>query len=244
MATRSDRNKNKNSRTRQSIETPVTDLHFKPQRSPIEARTPTQQRYANAIKSHDLIFAIGPAGTGKTYIPTALAAEALMDRRIDKIIITRPAVEAGESLGFLPGELEEKYEPYLAPVRQIFTERMGTGAFEYALKSKRIEPVPIGFMRGMTFKDCWVILDEAQNVTPKQMKMLLTRIGENCKVIVCGDTDQKDIEGTSGLADAIKRTSWIKAVRTIRFTLDDVVRSGLVRDILASYAQEEEPIPE
>lgn len=242
MATRSDRNKNKNSRLRPVLETPVAELHFKPTREPIEARTATQQRYANAIKSQDLVFAVGPAGTGKTYMPTALAAEALMSKQIDKIIITRPAVEAGESMGFLPGELEEKYEPYLAPVRQIFIERMGTGAFEYAIKSKRIEPVPIGFMRGMTFRDCWVIVDEAQNVTPKQMKMLLTRIGENCKVIVCGDTDQKDIAGTSGLADAVKRTSWIKSVRTVKFTMDDVVRSGMVRDILISYSGEEEQI--
>lgn len=246
MATRSD-HKNSNKKTtkaRQTLpETPVTDLHYKPVRVPIEARTEMQKRYGNAIKAHDLVFAVGPAGTGKTYMPTAMAAEAFMDKRIDKIIITRPAVEAGESLGFLPGELEEKYEPYLAPVRQIFIERMGTGNFEYALKSKKIEPVPIGFMRGMTFKDCWVIVDEAQNITPRQMKMLLTRIGENCKVIVCGDTDQKDIPGISGLADAVARTSWIKGVRTIKFSIDDVVRSGMVRDILASYAQEEEDIP-
>jgi phosphate starvation-inducible PhoH-like protein len=214
--------------------------NLKPQRTPIEALTATQQRYANVIKSHDLVFAVGPAGTGKTYMPTALAAEALMDKRVEKIIISRPAVEAGDSMGFLPGELEEKYEPYLAPVRQIFVERMGTGSFEYALKSKKIEPIPINFMSGMTFKYCWVILDEAQNVTPKQMKMLLTRIGENCKVIVCGDTDQKDITGLSGLADAVRRTAWIKSVRTVKFTIDDVVRSGMVRDILISYAKEDE----
>lgn len=241
MAKRLDSKKNYK-QARHAIEEPIADLHqTPPSRKPIEARTATQQRYRNAIQSADLIFAVGPAGTGKTYMPVALAAEALMAKQIGKIIVTRPAVEAGEELGFLPGELDEKYEPYLAPVRQIFMERMGKGPMEYALKAKRIEPIPIGFMRGMTFKDCWVLVDEAQNLTPKQMKLLLTRIGENCKVIVAGDTDQVDIQGPSGLADAVRRTHWIKQARTIKFTEDDVVRSGLVKDILRAYANEAEP---
>lgn len=236
--------KNNQARHRTFDDAPVIDLpsNYPPARDPVEALNETQKRYLNAIKANELIFGVGPAGTGKTYMPTALAAEALMAKRIKKIIVSRPAVEAGESMGFLPGELEEKYEPYLAPVRSILIERMGKGPMEYALKAKQIEPIPIGFMRGMTFRDCWVIIDEAQNVSPKQMKMILTRIGENCKVIVCGDTDQKDIPGISGLADAVARTKWIKSVRTIKFTRDDVVRSGMVRDILISYAGEEELI--
>jgi phosphate starvation-inducible protein PhoH and related proteins len=214
----------------------VVTANIPPARTPIQPKTENQKRLLNAINTFDVVFATGPAGTGKTYIPTARAAEALMAKKIDKIVITRPVVEAGESLGFLPGELDEKYEPYLAPVRQILIERMGQGPFEYALKTGKIEPVPLAYMRGMTFRDCIVILDEAQNVTPKQMKMFLTRIGENCKVIVCGDSDQVDLSGPSGLEDAVKRCSWIPNVKVINFGLADVVRSGLVMDVLKSYA--------
>lgn len=214
----------------------VIPFHKSPARKRVEPKNESQARYLHAIDSGDLIYALGPAGTGKTYLACARAAEELQSSRISKIIITRPAIETGQSLGFLPGELEEKYEPYLQPVRAVFTERMGKGQFEYALKSGKIEPVPLGYMRGMTFNDCWVILDEAQNVTPQEMKMFLTRIGENCKVIVCGDLDQVDIAGPSGLGDALKRTSWIPAVRVMEFELDDVVRSGLCKDILSSYS--------
>jgi phosphate starvation-inducible protein PhoH and related proteins len=215
-------------------ETPV--VYPPPQRSPIEPKTDNQRRYINAIKSFDLIVGTGPAGCGKTYLAAGLAAEALLTKKTEKIIVTRPAIDAGESLGFLPGELDEKYEPYLQPVRQVFLERMGKGHMEYALKSGDIEPSPLAYMRGMTFKNCWVILDEAQNVTPSQMKMFLTRIGQNCKVIVCGDPDQVDLPGPSGLSDAVDRISWIPNVKVIRFGEDDVVRSGIVRDILSSYA--------
>jgi phosphate starvation-inducible PhoH-like protein len=205
------------------------------QRPKIEPKTEIQSIYMQAILSKALVFGIGPAGTGKTYLPTALAAEALMSKRIAQIIVTRPAVETDESLGFLPGELEEKYEPYLQPVRQVLVERMGVGAFECALKNGKIEPVPLAFMRGRTFEDCWVILDEAQNVTPRQMKMLLTRIGENCKVIVCGDTDQVDISGPSGLTDAVTRCGWIDEAQVVEFEIEDCVRSGLTRKVLDSY---------
>lgn len=220
----------------------VVPIHIPPSRQPIEARTENQKRYINAIKSFDLVYGLGPAGTGKTFIAAALAAEALTSKRIDKIILTRPAVDAGESLGFIPGEIEDKYEPYLRPFRDTLTERMGKGPLDYALKAGRVEPVPLAYMRGMTFKNCWVLLDEAQNVTPAQMKMFLTRIGENCKVIISGDLDQMDITGASGLFDAVNRTKWIPNVKVITFKIEDCVRSGLALDILKSYSTEHQVV--
>lgn len=219
----------------------VVTHHPKPRHERVRPKNESQARYLMDIDAGDLIYALGPAGTGKTYIACARAAEELMASRISKIVLTRPVIEVGQGMGFLPGELEEKYEPYLQPVRQVLIERMGKGAFEYALKMNRIEPVPLGFMRGMTFNDCWVILDEAQNVTPAEMKMFLTRIGENCKVLICGDLDQVDIEGPSGLGDAVRRTSWIPSVRITEFSIEDVVRSGLVMQVLQSYSSTRQP---
>lgn len=213
----------------------TTPRQAKIDRSPIEAKTENQKRYINAIKSFVLTFATGPAGTGKTWLCGALAAQALESKRVDKIIITRPAVEAGESLGFLPGEKEEKFEPYVVPFKDVFCERLGLGFFEYCLKSERIEAAPLAYMRGRTFKNCFVILDEAQNVTPLQMKMFLTRIGENCIVVVNGDLRQKDIPGPSGLEDAVARLSHIPSVKLVNFTSADVVRSGLVQEIIEAY---------
>jgi phosphate starvation-inducible PhoH-like protein len=212
----------------------LTPMSRAPARQPLEARSETQKRYISAIKSHDVIFGIGPAGGGKTYVPTALAAEALMDKRIERIVITRPAVECDEQFGFIPGEIEDKYEPYLQPFRQTFIERMGKGPFEYALKAGRIAPMPLAFMRGITFNDCWVLLDEAQNLTHKQFKMFLTRIGENCKVIISGDPDQDDIGG-GGLPDAVRRTSSIRGFKVVEFTVKDVVRSGICMEVLKAY---------
>jgi phosphate starvation-inducible PhoH-like protein len=243
MAKRSGNSKSNNKRNPHATEPdPVVPFHQPPAKTPLEARTETQKRYINAIKSFDLVYGLGPAGTGKTYVASSLAAEALSSKKIERIILTRPAVDAGESLGFLPGELEEKFEPYLRPFRDALIERMGKGPMEYAIKAGRIEPIPLAYMRGMTFKNCWVLLDEAQNVTPKEMKMFLTRIGENCKVIVSGDLDQPDIAGPSGLRDAVDRTKWIPNCKVISFKLEDVVRSGLCLDILKSYSQEFQPI--
>lgn len=154
---------------------------------------------------------------------------------IDKIIITRPAVEAGESLGFLPGEIEDKFDPYLQPFRDVLNERLGKSFVEYMLKIGRIEAAPLAYMRGRTFKRAFVILDEAQNTTPNQMKLFLTRIGHDCKVVVNGDIRQKDIHGQSGLDDAVKRISHIPSVKCVRFTRQDVVRSGLVQEIVEAY---------
>jgi phosphate starvation-inducible PhoH-like protein len=211
----------------------------RPQTEPIEGKTENQKRYISAIKSKILTFATGAAGTGKTWLATALAAQALDNKRIEKLILVRPAVEAGESLGFLPGELEEKFEPYLQPFKQVLYERLGKGRAEYMLKSGKIEAIPLGYLRGMTFNNCFVILDEAQNTTPTQMKMFLTRIGKNCTVVVNGDTSQTDIHGKSGLEDAIERISFIPSIKHIEFGKEDIVRSGLVQEIIEAY---EKPI--
>ena len=204
-------------------------------RTPIDAKTESQKRYIAAIKSFELVFATGPAGTGKTWICGALAAQALDQGVIDKIIITRPAVEAGESLGFLPGELEDKFDPFLQPFRDVLNERLGKSFVDYLIKTGRIEAAPLAYMRGRTFKNAYVILDEGQNTSPMQMKMFLTRIGQNCKVVVNGDMSQKDIHGKSGLDDAVARLSFIPTVKHVRFTRDDVVRSGLVGEIVKAY---------
>lgn len=210
-------------------------------KKPIQAMTPAQAEYMKAIRSKDLILCRGPMGTGKTYIAASLAADALRTGQIDKIIITRPAVEAGEELGILPGEIGEKWAPYFAPVKVILEERLGAGHVEMFIKNGKIEIAPIGHLRGHTFKDCWVLFDEAQNSTPKQMKLVLTRIGENCKMIVDGDPDeQMDIAGLSGFEDAWRRMSGHPQTGFVAFGVDDIVRSGISRDILLRYRS---PLP-
>jgi phosphate starvation-inducible PhoH-like protein len=205
-------------------------------REPLKPKTDTQKKYISAIGSFQLVIATGPAGTGKTYICGAMAADELAEKRIDKIIITRPAVEAGENLGFLPGDKEEKFEPYLRPFRDVLDERLGKSFVDYLIKMGKIEAAPLAYMRGRTLKRAWVILDEAQNTTPEQMKMFLTRIGEDCKVIVNGDLGQRDIQGASGLADAIERIGFIPAIKIVNFMRSDVVRSGLVQEIVDAYS--------
>lgn len=210
---------------------PKTDL------SPIEAKTPNQKRYINAIKSNVITFGTGPAGTGKTYVCTALAAQALKNKQVDRIILTRPAVEAGESLGFLPGELNEKFEPWIIPFVEVLNERLGKTHVEYLLRNGTIDAVPLAYMRGRTFNRSFVILDEAQNTTPTQMKMFLTRIGYDSTIVVNGDMDQIDIHGPSGLEDAVRRTGWIPQVSHIEFKQEDIVRSGIVGDIVSAYSR-------
>ena len=202
---------------------------------PLQAQTEAQGHYICALESSQLIFAIGPAGTGKTYVASAFAADLLQSKAIERIIITRPNVEVGAGFGFLPGELEEKYAPYLAPFREVMIERMGLSQYEYALKVETISPQPLAFMRGATFNDAFVILDEAQNCTAQEMKMFLTRIGKNCIVVVDGDPEQCDLHGPSGLNDAVNRLERIPGVAVVEFSEDDIVRSGLVRDILIAY---------
>lgn len=222
-----------------------SDLHLaqpRTQRSrkPLQAKTDAQASYLNAIDVYDLVFCMGPAGTGKTYIPAARAAEELDRGRIKKFIITRPAVGAEEEYGFLPGELEEKIAPWAAPVIAILEERLGAGAVEYMLQAKKIEIAPLGMLRGHTFNDTWVLFDEAQNATPKQMKLFLTRFGENCKMIVDADPyDQCDLPAgsLSGFIDAMNVMKGHPSVGFVQFTLDDIVRSGMCREILLRYSE-------
>lgn len=197
-----------------------------------------QSRYIKAIKAHPIVFGIGPAGTGKTWLAAMLAAKALDQHEIEKIVVTRPAVEAGESLGFLPGEMDEKYEPYFRPVKDALEEYFGTGALEYFMKSGAIEARPLAFLRGATIKNAWLIADEMQNATPTQMKMLLTRIGENSRFIVNGDPSQCDLPShvKCGLTDALSRLQGkINGLQTVHFGRDDIVRSGIVQEIVQAY---------
>lgn len=215
-----------------------TDTAYSTQRSnqPLQARTPAQQTYINAINNNALTFGIGPAGTGKSYCAGALAARALESGAVERIIITRPAVEAGESLGFLPGALDEKFAVYIDAFRDILNERLGSGTVDYCLRHGRIVAAPLAYMRGKTFDHrTFVILDEAQNTTIEQMKMFLTRIGEECKVVINGDIRQSDIRGKSGLADAVERLTGVNNVYIHEFERADIVRSGLVREIIELY---------
>ena len=215
------------------LETAYSPRHKK---TPLEARTPAQQKYINAIQNDCLTFGIGPAGTGKSYCAGALAAEALESGRIERIILTRPAVEAGENLGFLPGEVEDKFAVYIDAFRDILNERLGRGVVDYCLRHGRIVGAPLAYMRGKTFNNnTFVILDEAQNTTPVQMKMFLTRIGEDCKVVINGDIKQSDIRGANGLEDAIQRLQGLPSVHVHKFEKNDIVRSGLVRHLLDRY---------
>ena len=200
----------------------------------VRARTANQKKMVTSADKNDIVFAIGPAGTGKTYIAATYAAGELFHKRVQKIILTRPNVETGRGLGFLPGTLEEKYAPYLEPFDSVFSRSLGRGFYEYALKSKDIEPKPLGFMRGSTFDDCIVLLDEAQNATRDEMKMLLSRIGKNCKMIISGDVDQSDIP-ESGLSDAVNRLDRIPGIEVVRFLDEDIVRSKMCKQIILAY---------
>jgi len=205
-------------------------------KSPLKPRTCAQRRYINAIKNNMLTFGLGPAGTGKSYCAGALAAESLECGHVERIIVTRPAVEAGEHLGFLPGDLDDKFAAYIDAFRDILNERLGAGTVNYCLRHGRIVAAPLAYMRGKTFKqDTFVILDEAQNTTPEQMKMFLTRIGDSCKVVVNGDVRQSDIRGPNGLADAVDRVTELPGVYVHEFERHDIVRSGLVRQLIDRY---------
>lgn len=194
-----------------------------------------QGEYLEAIKHNEIIFGIGSAGTGKTFVSAYYAASELFHRRINKIYLTRPNIETGRGLGFLPGTLEEKYAPYLLPFDSIFSKALGRGFYEYALKSKTIEPTPLGFLRGTTFENCIVLVDEAQNCTREEMKMLLSRIGKNCKMIFSGDTEQSDIGSDSGLEDAVNRLEGISGIEVIDFLDEDIVRSKMCKAIIMAY---------
>lgn len=196
--------------------------------APLRALTDNQAAYIAAIATHPQVVVLGPAGTGKTYIAATMAADALRQYRTSKIVLTRPNVPGGRSLGFFPGTLEEKIAPWVVPFTEVIKDRMGEGAYELAMKRGQIEVVPFEVMRGRTFKDAFVILDEAQNTLPVEMKMFLTRIGEDSRVVINGDISQTDLKETSGLKVALNLINKHNLpVPVIEFTLDDIVRSNL-----------------
>lgn len=200
-------------------------------------RTPGQARYVQAIRRHDLTFAIGPAGSGKTYLAVALAVEALKNKRMRKIVLVRPAVEAGESLGFLPGDLQAKINPYLRPLLDSLHEMMDHELIKRYMEQDIIEVIPLAYMRGRTLNEAFIILDEAQNATSAQMKMFLTRMGTSSKIVVSGDVTQVDLPRTvsSGLTDAVNRLQNIDGIGVVKLTQADIVRHRLVADIVRAY---------
>ncbi|MBT3385746.1 MAG: PhoH family protein [Prolixibacteraceae bacterium] len=204
---------------------------------PIRGRTPNQRRLFEESFKNDLIFAIGPAGTGKTYTAIALAVKALKNKEIKKIILSRPAVEAGENLGFLPGDLKEKIDPYLQPLYDALQDMIPPKKLEEFMKDGTIQIAPLAFMRGRTLSNAFVILDEAQNTTVNQLKMFLTRMGLNAKFVVTGDVTQIDLpkRSNSGLLHAMKILEKIKSISIIQFDKRDIVRHRLVRDIVDAY---------
>jgi phosphate starvation-inducible PhoH-like protein len=203
----------------------------------IVPRSKTQVTYMEALARDDLIFALGPAGTGKTYVAVAQAVQQLISGSVDRLILSRPAVEAGERLGFLPGDMKEKVDPYLRPLYDALYDMLPIDQVERRISSGEIEIAPIAFMRGRTLSDAFIILDEAQNTTPQQMKMFLTRFGMRSRMVVCGDPLQVDLPnpGQSGLADAVGKLEGISKIATIRFSAADVVRHPLVGKIVEAY---------
>lgn len=204
---------------------------------PIKAKTLGQKKYVEAIKKNTVVFGVGPAGTGKTYLAVALAVRAFKANEVTRIILTRPAVEAGEKLGFLPGDLQNKVDPYLRPLYDALHDMMGAEAFQRNLERGSIEVAPLAYMRGRTLDDSFIILDEAQNTTAEQMKMFLTRLGFNSKMVITGDVTQIDLptEKKSGLVEAVKILKNIEGIATTRFSEKDVVRHRLVQEIVKAY---------
>jgi phosphate starvation-inducible PhoH-like protein len=203
----------------------------------IVPRSPVQTTYMEALGRDDMIFALGPAGTGKTYLAVAQAVSMLIGGQVDRLILSRPAVEAGERLGFLPGDMKDKVDPYLRPLYDALYDMLPTEQVERRIASGEIEIAPLAFMRGRTLNDAFIILDEAQNTTPLQMKMFLTRFGMRSRMVICGDPHQVDLPdpGKSGLADAVARLEGIRNIATVRFTSADVVRHPLVGRIVEAY---------
>lgn len=203
----------------------------------IAPKSLTQRRYVDAIEKYDLVFGVGPAGTGKTYLAVAMAVSALLSKRVSRIVLTRPAVEAGERLGFLPGTLQEKVDPYVRPLYDALYDMIEAEKIEKLLERNTIEVAPIAFMRGRTLNDSFIILDEAQNATPEQMKMILTRQGFNSKMVVTGDPTQIDLTTgqRSGLIEVIDVLRGVEGIRFVQFDDRDVVRHSLVQKIVKAY---------
>ena len=212
---------------------------------PIVARSAGQRNYVEAIHKHDIVFGIGPAGTGKTYLAVAMAVSALKKDQVSRIILTRPAVEAGEALGFLPGELEQKIAPYLRPLYDALRDMLEPEEIERSIARQTIEVAPLAYMRGRTLNNAFVILDEAQNTTTEQMFMLLTRIGPHSKCVITGDVTQIDLPTNkrSGVVEALQALKNIPGISIVYFNERDVVRHELVRSIITAYQQHRSPAP-
>jgi len=209
---------------------------------PVKARTPNQKRMVEASQTHDLVFATGPAGTGQTYTAVAIAVRALKNKEVKKIIITRPAVEAGENLGFLPGDLKEKIDPYLRPVYDALDDMLPPEKMKFYQDNRIIEIAPLAYMRGRTLNNAFILLDEAQNTTPSQIKMFLTRMGPDSKVIITGDMTQVDLprHQQSGLTEAYHILKDIKGIAFIHLDSTDVVRHKLVQEIIRAYEKDDD----
>lgn len=207
--------------------------------TPIKVKTVNQQKLVQSVKDNDLVFALGPAGTGKTYISVAMAVRALKNKQVKKIIITRPAVEAGENLGFLPGDLKEKIDPYLRPIYDALHDMIPFEKLGYYMEREIIEIAPLAYMRGRTLNNAFILLDEAQNTTPMQMKMFLTRMGPNSKMIVTGDTSQIDLPSNqrSGLKEAVRILNQTPGIGFVELNERDVVRHRLVKNIIEAYGK-------
>jgi phosphate starvation-inducible PhoH-like protein len=203
----------------------------------IKPKTTNQKKLVEAVAKNDLVFALGPSGTGKTYVSVAMAVKALKNKEVKKIIITRPAVEAGENLGFLPGDLKEKIDPYLRPVYDALDDMIPFEKLKYYQENRIIEIAPLAYMRGRTLNDAFILLDEAQNTSPMQIKMFLTRMGPNSKVIINGDLSQIDLpqHTRSGLKEAVGILREVKGISFINFTSKDVIRHKIVKDIIDAY---------
>lgn len=217
---------------------PLSDMPaIRTRRGAVGPRSPGQVHYMDALTNNEMVFGVGPAGTGKTYLAVAQAVAMLQAGKVDRIVLSRPAVEAGERLGFLPGDLKEKVDPYLRPLYDALYDCLPAEQVERRIASGEIEIAPIAFMRGRTLADAFVILDEAQNTTPMQMKMFLTRFGQNSRMVVCGDPKQVDLPdpGKSGLADAVSRLEGVEGIATVTFGIGDVVRHPVVGRIVDAY---------
>ncbi|HVZ79696.1 MAG TPA: PhoH family protein [bacterium] len=229
----------KQGRSEPAEEVPGETILMSSHKRPIQARSENQRRYVEAIKANDVVFGIGPAGTGKTYLAMAMAVSALRESQVERLVLTRPAVEAGEKLGFLPGDLQDKVDPYLRPLYDALYDMVEYDKLQRLFQQRAVEVAPLAYMRGRTLSNAFIILDEAQNTSPEQMKMFLTRMGTGSKMVVTGDVTQIDLPvgRTSGLIEVQRILGQVKGIEFVTFSPRDVVRHPLVQNILEAYQE-------